>query len=477
MEEESFSASVAKLASLLNITFGPHGRAALVAESSPRQLSLTRSGPQLINLFKGCHPLLDVILKDVEEAREFLGEGSKRCLLAIIGLLPLLGERRQAISELGKAVRLWEEWLAQGKASESGDMDISEEQVDAVVLTSLKSSFPLNVATQLASLLSNHIKQVTKASNASCLISEVANLSRELPNSLVQLHRASLASSFTGEGTLLQAGLSKPTSVLSHTKGEGVRVRLVILAEEEPEEAIFSLEEGGMGAVSTAAWERVGRNVDLLVREKVQLLVFGRGLPEYWKQRLALQDIGVVERAGNEEVVSLGRALRVTPWSPGTKPTSASIATAKVKSIELGEQLALCLEPETISVHHLVIAAPTPQLAAAYSKALQAALRCAALLTDCRLRGKMGVRLTMETIGIEKGSQVLIQLARTGLWGCQGESGAEPACLEERLVACVLSTLQRVARVEVVVPCRRIGGLATFRRARRVGRGDESDED
>ena len=86
-------------------------------------------------------------------------------------------------------------------------------------------------------------------------------------------------------------------------------------------------------------------------------------------------------------------------------------------------------------------------------------------------------QIQKETIGIEKGSQVLIQLARIGLWGCQGESGAEPACLEERLVACVLSTLQRVARVEVVVPCRKIGGLATFRRARRVGRGDESDED
>ena len=477
MEEESFSASVASLARLLNITFGPHGRAALVAQSNPRQLSLTRSGPQLINLFKGCHPLLDVILKDVEEAREVLGEGSKRCLLAILAILPLLKERRQAISELSRAARLWEEELAKGKEAEFGEKDNLREQVDAVVFNSLKSSFPLSVATQLSSLLSKHINQVTRGNSGTCLINQVEILARELPHNLVQLHRASLASSFSGEGTLLQAGLSKPTSVLSHTMRGDVRVRLVILAEEELREAIFSLEEGGMGAVSTAAWQRVGRDVDRLVRAKVQLLVFGKGLPDYLKQRLALHDVAVVERAGNEEVLSLVRALRVTPWSPGSLPSSASIAFAEVRPVELGEQLALCLKPEGISLHHLVVAAPTAQLAAAYSTALQAALRCAALLTDRRLRGVLGVRTRMETVGKQEGSQLLLQLARVGLWGCQGEFGAEPACLEERLVACALSTLQRVARVEMVVPCKRIGAVATRRKAKRVGRGDESDDD
>ena len=69
-------------------------------------------------------------------------------------------------------------------------------------------------------------------------------------------------------------------------------------------------------------------------------------------------------------------------------------------------------------------------------------------------------------------------MARVGLWGCQGEfGGTEPACLEERLVTCMLSTLQRVARVEKVVPCKRITLLATRRKAKRVGRGDESDND
>ena len=478
MEEESFSATVARLACLLNITFGPSGRAALVAQSSPRQLSVTRSGTQLINLFKGCHPLLDMILKDVEEAREVLGEGSKRYLLAILALLPLLGERRQAISELSRAARLWEEELAQGREAEFGDKDTLRDEVDAVIATSLKSSFPLTVATKLSSLLSNHINQVTMANSGSCLITEVESLARELPHNLVQLHRASLASSFSGEGALLQAALSKPTSVLSHTMRGGVSVRLVLLAEEEPEEAIFSLEEEGMGVVSAAAWERVGREVERLVRAKVQLLVFGKALPEYWKQRLALQDVAVVERAGSEEVLSLGRALRVTPWSPGTKPSAASIATAKVLPIELGEQLALCLEAEGISLHHLVVAAPTPQLAAAYSDALQAALRCAALLTDRRLRGKLGVGPRIETVGKQEGSQLLQQLARVGFWGCQGEFiGTEPACLEERLVACTLSTLQRVARVEMVVPCKRIGGVGSRRKAGRLGRGDESEGD
>ena len=478
MEEETFSATAGRLAHLLNITFGPHGRAALVGQSSPRQLSVTRSGPQLINLFKGCHPLLDVILKDVEEAREVWGEGSKRCLLAILALLPLLEERRQALSDLSRAACLWEEELSQGTEAEFEDKETLREQVDAVVVTSLKSSFPASVATQLSSLLSDHLSQVTRANSGTYLINVVHNLARELPHNLVQLHRASLASSFSGKGTLLQAGLSKPTSLLSHTMRGGVSVRLVTLAEEEPEEAIFSLEEGGMGVVSAAAWERVGRDVDRLVRAKVQLLVFGKGLPEYWKQRLALQDVAVVERAGSEEVLSLGRALRVTPWSPGTKPSSASIATAKVLPIELGEQLALCLEPEGVSLHHLVVAAPTQQLAAAYSGALQAALRCAALLTDHRLRGKLGVGPRLETVGKQGGSRVLLQLARVGLWGCQGEFvGAEPACLEERLVACALSTLQRVARVEMVVPCKRIARVATRGKATRVGRGDESDDE
>ena len=94
MEEEDFSTIFADLVTLLKTTTGPQGRGALVSQGSPRQLSLTRSGPELINLFKGCHPLLDLILKDVLEARESLGEGSKRCLLTIQALLPLLGERR-----------------------------------------------------------------------------------------------------------------------------------------------------------------------------------------------------------------------------------------------------------------------------------------------------------------------------------------------------------------------------------------------
>ena len=223
-EEESFSASVAKLASLLKITFGPQGRSALVGQSSPRQLSVTKSGPQLINLFKGCHPLLDVILKDVEETREMWGEGSKRCLLAILALLHLLGEKRQAISELSRAARLWEDELAEGTEAEFEDKGTLREEVDAVIATSLKSSFPLIVATQLSSILSNHINQVTRASSDTCLINEVEILARDLPHNLVQLHRANLASSFSGKGFLLQAALSKPTPLLSHTMRKGVSV-------------------------------------------------------------------------------------------------------------------------------------------------------------------------------------------------------------------------------------------------------------
>ena len=34
-----------------------------------------------------------------------------------------------------------------------------------------------------------------------------------------------------------------------------------------------------------------------------------------------------------------------------------------------------------------------------------------------------------------------------------------------------------VARVEMVVPCKRIAELATRRKATRVGRGDESDDE
>ena len=474
MDEEDFSTIFADLVALLKITIGPQGQAALVAQGNPRQLSLTRSGPELINQFKGCHPLLDLILKDVLEARESLGEGSKRCLLTIQALLPLLGERRQAIMELGKAARLWEmEVRGDQEAYFEGDVTLRE-QLDAVVFNSLRSSFPLVVATQLSSLLSHHLDRATRPNR--CLIDEVENLARELPHQVVQVHKASLASSYSGNGTLLQAALSKTTSFLTHNMKEGAIVRLTILSEEKPdEEAILSLEEKGMGAVSSAAWERLGRQVDRLLEANVQLLVYGKMLPERWKQRLALHDVALVERAGNEEVASLGRALRVIPWVPNTTPTLSNIVTARVKPVTLGDQVVLHLESEEILLHHLVIAGPTAQLAASYSKAAQDSLRCAALLADRRLRSKMGVRPKLEALGKEHGSELLLKVARVGLWGCGEDLGAEPAVLEERLVACVLSTLQRVARIEAIVPCR--AGRVLKRLDSRVGKREESEEE
>ena len=473
MDEEDFSNIFADLVALLKITIGPQGRAALVAQGNPRQLSLTRSGPELINLFKGCHPLLDLVLKDVLEARESLGEGSKRYLLTIQALLPLLGERRQAIMELGKAARIWEMEVHRDQEADFEGDEALREQLDAVVFNSLRSSFPLVVATQLSSLLSHHLDRAARPNR--CLIDEVENLVRELPHQVVQVHRASLASSYSGNGTLLQAALSKTTSFLTHNMKEGAVVRLIILSEEEPEEAILSLGEEGMGAVSSAAWERLGRQVDRLLEANVQLLVFGKMLAERWKQRLALHDVALVERAGNEEVASLGRALRVIPWVPNTTPTLANIATVTVKPVMLGEQVVLHLESEEILLHHLVIAGPTAQLAASYSKAAQDSLRCAALLADRRLRSKMGVRPKLEALGKEHGSELLLKVARVGFWGCGEDLGAEPAVLEERLVACVLSTLQRVARIEAIVPCR--AGRVLKRLDSWVGKGEESEEE
>ena len=230
-----------------------------------------------------------------------------------------------------------------------------------------------------------------------------------------------------------------------------------------------------MGAVSSAAWERLGRQINQLLKANVQLLVYGKTLPERWKQRLALHDVALVERAGNEEVASLGRALRVIPWVPNTTPTLSNIVTARVKPVTLGDQVVLHLESEEILLHHLVIAGPTAQLAASYSKAAQDSLRCAALLADRRLRSKMGVRPKLEALGKEHGSELLLKVARVGLWGCGEDLGAEPAVLEERLVACVLSTLQRVARIEAIVPCR--AGRVLKRLDSRVGKGEESEEE
>ena len=66
-------------------------------------------------------------------------------------------------------------------------------------------------------------------------------------------------------------------------------------------------------------------------------------------------------------------------------------------------------------------------------------------------------------------------MARVGFWGCGEDLGEEPAVLEERLVACVLSTLQRVARIEVIVPCR--AGRVLKRLDSWVGKGEESEEE
>ena len=64
-----------------------------------------------------------------------------------------------------------------------------------------------------------------------------------------------------GEGILLQAELTGPTGGLSCSRREGAVFKMVVLAEEEQEEATLLLQEGGLGRVSVAAWERAGREV------------------------------------------------------------------------------------------------------------------------------------------------------------------------------------------------------------------------
>ena len=199
-----------------------------------------------------------------------------------------------------------------------------------------------------------------------------------------------------------------------------------------------------------------------LCQAGVSLLVTGTGLGAALSQRLLQGGVATVQRAGREEVQHLCRALPTVPWVLGTAPSAACVITVLARPFDLGGRPALVLVPQGgRAPRHLVLAAPSKHLADTYSAALQGALRCAALLAEGGAREGGGVGERLRAVGRREGSEVLEQLGRSQVWG---EGGEEPPAVEERVVGSVLATLQSLARVERMVPCRRRGGR---------GRGEE----
>ena len=235
-----------------------------------------------------------------------IGEGSKRSLLLLSSLLPWLlhrgrgqGWRQQLVAELARARALWQQEVGAGQGGgQEGGLEALREDVRATISSSLGSRLPPVVASQLTSLLWQHICESTDLcespdvcessavyeSSSVCestvpasrpsLLGQVSQLSRSLSDSTVLLYGSSLEDSYTGgdtsgtphvtaagEGVLLQAELTGPTGSLSCSRREGAVVKMVVLAEEEQEEATLLLQEGGLGRVSVAAWERAGREV------------------------------------------------------------------------------------------------------------------------------------------------------------------------------------------------------------------------
>ena len=48
------------------ISLGPQGKGVMISRQSPREIFITRRGVEILEIFRGCHPQLDMIINTVK---------------------------------------------------------------------------------------------------------------------------------------------------------------------------------------------------------------------------------------------------------------------------------------------------------------------------------------------------------------------------------------------------------------------------
>ena len=68
--DRQFLESCHKLRKSVEISLGPHGKGVLISRKSPAEMFITKSGRDILEVFRGSHPLLDIIISSIKVSQE-----------------------------------------------------------------------------------------------------------------------------------------------------------------------------------------------------------------------------------------------------------------------------------------------------------------------------------------------------------------------------------------------------------------------
>ena len=158
-------------------------------------------------------------------------------------------------------------------------------------------------------------------------------------------------------------------------------------------------------------------------------------------------------------------------WAPGDPVLASNLCTVEAECADTGGEVTLRLVTSS-PLHHLVLAAPTKQLAEQYSQAVLDTVRVAALVARDTCRGDTGAGDTCE--GKEGEGNPVLEVLQC----CLHQGGLQYECpsVERAVRDCVLGAVHSLARVERVC-CTRTRLAAVTRPGARLGRARDSDDE
>ena len=160
-------------------------------------------------------------------------------------------------------------------------------------------------------------------------------------------------------------------------------------------------------------------------------------------------------------------------WAPGDPVLASNLCTVEAECADTGGEVTLRLVTSS-PLHHLVLAAPTKQLAEQYSQAVLDTVRVAALVARDTCRGDTGAGDTCEGGGKEGQGNPVLEVLQC----CLHQGGLQYECpsVERAVRDCVLGAVHSLARVERVC-CTRTRLAAVTRPGARLGRARDSDDE
>ena len=51
---------------MMSMSMGPDGKGVLVSRKSPREVFITKSGVDIMEAYRGCHPFIDIIIRNIK---------------------------------------------------------------------------------------------------------------------------------------------------------------------------------------------------------------------------------------------------------------------------------------------------------------------------------------------------------------------------------------------------------------------------